>query len=256
MTDMSAPASIELTEAKRAERVREMFSAIAPTYDRLNHLLSFNRDKAWRRTAIRMLAPQPNDRILDLCGGTGDLAIECLQQEPQARIVIADFSIPMLRLAKTKMDAPAHAADGLRLPYRDGAFDAVMVAFGVRNLEDTECGVREIRRVLRDGGRLLVLEFFRPTSPLIAFVYNQVFLRVMPLVGRALSGHAYAYSYLPKTVSTFLTGTEFEALLRSVGFEVRNRTQLDGGIASIVLACKSFTQYAIRNTQGSSGLPS
>ncbi len=230
--------ALHLATSKRADRVRQMFTDIAPTYDRLNHLLSGNRDKAWRRVAVTMLQPQPRERLVDLCGGTGDLALECLRQQPQARVVVADFSHTMLRLAQAKLPRATHAhtADALRLPYTDAAFDAVTVGFGVRNFEDPARGLREIRRVLKPGGKLLVLEFFKPSSRVMALVFGRLFRWMLPLVGRVVSGHSFAYLYLPESVGEFVTLREFEALLNRANFAVEATRSLDGGIACAIVA--------------------
>jgi len=228
---------------KSGRRVRAMFSDIAGRYDLLNHLLSGNQDKRWRRRAIRLLTPRRGERILDLCCGTGDLAIECRRQQPNCQIIGADFAIPMLHIARekaTEVQLPFWlAGDALQLPFPDGTFDAAMVAFGARNFEITEAGLREMQRVLRPGGRLLVIEFMRPTSPLMQRGFGIFFKRILPVVGRLVSGHGSAYTYLPASVDGFYTRREFEGLMRRVG--LRNVRSFDymGGIATSFIGGKA-----------------
>ncbi len=230
---------------KSSQSVRAMFGDIAGRYDFLNHLLSANQDKRWRRRAVRRLCPRPGERILDLCCGTGDLALECLRQQPHCRVIGADFAVPMLTLAKRKAAALQFlAGDALRLPFPDATFDAVMVAFGVRNFEATEAGLREMRRVVKPGGRLLVLEFMRPTSPLIQRGFGLFFKRVLPFIGRLISRHGSAYSYLPASVDGFYTRREFEALLRATGWRNVRSFNHSGGIATSFVAIKGSPSVA------------
>jgi demethylmenaquinone methyltransferase/2-methoxy-6-polyprenyl-1,4-benzoquinol methylase len=217
-----------------------MFSDIAGRYDLLNHLLSANQDKRWRRRAIRLLSPRRGERILDLCCGTGDLAIECRRQQPRCDIVGADFALPMLQLARDK--APAGSVgqgsvrfiggDALHLAFADGTFDAAMVAFGARNFEETRRGLSEMHRVLKPDGRVLILEFMRPTAPLLRYGFGLFFQHALPRVGRAISGHSAAYRYLPASVDDFYTRRKFEGLLRSVGFANVRSFDYSGGIAT------------------------
>lgn len=225
---------------KSSQSVRAMFSSIAARYDLLNHLLSGNQDKRWRRRAVRLLSPRKGERVLDLCCGTGDLGLECLRQQPRCHVVGADFALPMLQLAQQKSPRPLWmAADALHSPFSDESFDAAMVGFGVRNFEDTRAGLCEIERVLKPGGRLLVLEFMRPTVP--AFLQNTFSIwsrQMLPRIGAVVSKHAGAYSYLPASVHGFLTRREFEALLRDIGFLNVRSFNYSGGIATAIIAHK------------------
>jgi demethylmenaquinone methyltransferase/2-methoxy-6-polyprenyl-1,4-benzoquinol methylase len=233
---------------KSSQSVRAMFSSIAARYDLLNHLLSCNQDKRWRRRAVRLLSPRKHQRVLDLCCGTGDLGLECLRQQPGCQVVGADFALPMLKLAADKSTSPLWlAADALHSPFADHAFDAAMVGFGVRNFEDTRAGLCEIERVLKPGGRLLVLEFMRPTVP--AFLQNTFSIwsrQMLPRIGAAVSKHGGAYSYLPASVHGFLTRREFEALLRDIGFTNVRSFNYSGGIATAVIAHKKSAQLQER----------
>ena len=231
---------------KSGHSVRAMFSAIAGRYDFLNHLLSANQDKRWRRRAIPLLSARRGQIILDSCCGTGDLAIECLCQQPHCHVIGADFAVPMLEIAQSKIRNPQSAirnprflaGDALRLPFADATFDAVMVAFGARNFENTQSGLREMQRVVKPGGRVLVLEFMRPTSPLLQRGFGLFFNRVLPVVGRLISGHDAAYKYLPSSVEGFYTRREFEKLLRQTGFINVRSFDYSGGIATSFIATK------------------
>jgi len=232
---MNAP-----TLDKSAPRVREMFSNIAGRYDLLNHLLSANQDKVWRRTAIKILKPRAEERILDLCCGTGDFAAQCLQAEPQCHLTGADFAIPMLQIARQKNPSAIQftAADALCLPFEDHQFDAVMVAFGVRNFTDTKAGLIEIARVLKPGGRLMMLEFLRPESAFLKWGFGIFFRRILPVIGRIISGHGQAYSYLPASVNGFYSEKEIDALFESCGFVVQHSKSHFAGVATSVLSSR------------------
>jgi len=217
-----------------------MFSDIAPRYDLLNHLLSLNVDRLWRRSAARALvADAPPRRVLDSCAGTLDLAIAIAGLlGDDASVVAADFAVPMLELGRPKIGAARIAevaADGLRLPFADGAFDGASVAFGVRNLADPAAGLRELARVLEPGGRLVVLEFSMPTYAPFRAAYRLYFHRVLPWVGALLSRHDEAYTYLPASVDEFPQPTEFAAMMRAAGFARVRWRRLTGGIATLHL---------------------
>lgn len=218
--------------------VRTMFGDIAGRYDLLNHLLSANQDKIWRRRAVAQLAPRRRETILDLCCGTGDLGFAIQHRQPKCHVIGADFAVPMLRLAREKSAANSPvflAADALRLPFGDRSFDGAAIGFGVRNWENTRAGLEELRRVVKPNGRLLILEFMRPTSPAVQKFFGLFNLALAPL-GRAVSGHATAYNYLPQSVEGFYTKGEFADLLRSVGWKNVRSFNFSGGIATSFLA--------------------
>lgn len=222
----------------KAAAVRRMFSDIAPRYDLLNHLLSLNVDRLWRRAAARaVVADVRPRRVLDACAGTLDLSLAIAPLlNGDSRIVAADFAVPMLDLGRPKIGAaPIHevAADGLRLPFANGTFDAATVAFGVRNLADPAAGLRELARVLEPGGRLVVLEFSTPSFAPLRAAYRFYFHRVLPWIGARLSRHDEAYSYLPASVEEFPPPTEFAALMRTSGFRRVRWRRLTGGIATL-----------------------
>ena len=226
--------------------VRTMFSDIAGTYDALNHGLSLNSDRRWRRRAVTLLSPRAGQIILDGCCGTGDLSLEIARQSPRSRVIGSDFALPMLRLAQQKADAqvlaehpiPFVAADALRLPFASESFDAVAIAFGVRNFEDTRQGISEAARVLKPEGKLLVLEFMRPRSLAVRRFFG-AFNALLAPVGRAVSGHQSAYKYLPQSVEGFATRAEFAVLLRACGLGNVRSFDFSGGVSTAFLAIKS-----------------
>jgi ubiquinone/menaquinone biosynthesis methyltransferase len=227
--------------AQAATDVRAMFDRIAGRYDVANRIMSAGLDLRWRRRAMHLMLDglEQSPWVLDLGAGTLDGAVEILRQRPDAHVVAADFTRTMLVAGRRKPGAAAvtlHAADGHRLPYRDCAFAAAFSGFCVRNLRDTALAVAELRRVVRPGGRLLILEFFRPARPRLFWdgLYTN---RLLPLLGWAISGDRAAYRYLPESIRGFATRAEFEAQLRAVGFaEVRGHELFPGGIASLVEA--------------------
>jgi ubiquinone/menaquinone biosynthesis methyltransferase len=227
--------------AQAATDVRAMFDRIAGRYDVANRIMSAGLDLRWRRRAMHLMLDglEQSPWVLDLGAGTLDGAVEILRQRPDAHVVAADFTRTMLVAGRRKPGAAAvtlHAADGHRLPYRDCAFAAAFSGFCVRNLRDTALAVAELRRVVRPGGRLLILEFFRPARPRL-FWDGLCTNRLLPLLGWAISGDRAAYRYLPESIRGFVTRAEFEAQLRAVGFaEVRGHELFPGGIASLVEA--------------------
>lgn len=222
-----------------------MFGSIAHRYDLLNHLLSLNLDRRWRRRAARFVCNgHDSPRVLDLCAGTGDLSLEVARRGAGARVVALDFVAPMLEIAAEKIERAGAGGrvvpvcgDGLCLPFRDGTFDALTVAFGVRNLSSLESGIAEMARVLRPGGRLAVLEFSLPKSGLWRRLYAFYFFRVLPKLGKRISGTS-AYSYLPASVATFPEPAELSELLRRAGFEGTQWRSLAGGAVALHTARK------------------
>lgn len=222
--------------AKR-EYVRGVFTEIAPRYDVLNHVLSLNADRRWRRAAVDELAweGQPGGRFLDLCAGTLDLAAELGNRDRfRGHVVAADF-VPAMLVRGTTKSARVRpiAADALRLPFDDASFDGATVGFGVRNLMDLDAGLLEAARVLRPGARLVVLEFSTPRRQPLRGLYLTYFRHVLPRVGRLVSKHRSAYDWLPASVLAFPEPPAFAERLSAAGFgEVRWRT-LWGGIVAI-----------------------
>lgn len=219
--------------------VREMFTAIAPRYDLLNHLLSANVDRLWWRRTARTFAAtlsRPDARVLDLCCGTGDMAFALRREGRSAHVTGADFSHAMLVRAAAKSTASQQMrwieADALRLPVPDECFDLLTSAFGFRNLADYDAGLREIHRVLRPGGEFGILEFSEPRGPL-GKIYNVYFKSVLPRIGRLISGSSGAYSYLPASVQRFPEPQELLVRMRAVGFREASWTPYTFGIAGL-----------------------
>jgi demethylmenaquinone methyltransferase/2-methoxy-6-polyprenyl-1,4-benzoquinol methylase len=214
-----------------------MFGRIAHRYDFLNHFLSASIDRRWRRLAVRKvqeLTMRPR-LCLDVCSGTGDLA-GALYRRLRCGVIACDFSHPMLVRAAAKfrgLPLSNVEADALSLPFPDATFDALTVAFGLRNLEDPVRGLREMRRVLKRGGALVILEFSRPRVPVLRHAFAFYFRNVLPKLGALISGHATAYQYLPESVGKFLTQQELLELLWSSGFTESEYRNLSGGIAAL-----------------------
>ncbi len=233
------------TAKSKKEEVREMFDRIAPAYDRLNHILSFQIDRMWRRRAVRIVRRAAPRCILDVATGTGDLAIALATRMADVRVIGVDLSEQMLAAARSKVlgrglegRVSLETGDAERLAFGDGTMDAVTVAFGVRNFGDLQTGLRELFRVLRPGGLVVILEFSTPTLPLLRSLYRFYSHRVLPAVGGRISKDRRAYEYLPASVDEFPAGERFTALLGQAGFvDCRARSQ-SFGIAQLYTAQK------------------
>lgn len=233
-------------EQETAGSVRRMFAEIAPRYDLLNHLLSFNIDRAWRKTLRRRLAPvldQPEARVLDLCCGTGDVLFYLGEHGP-AQVFGADFCHPMLVAADKKamtrgQKARLIEADALDLPLGDSSIDAISIAFGFRNLANYHAGLSEFHRVLKPGGLLAILEFSHPTGRWTSAAYGFYSSFVLPTVGGLLSGSRAAYSYLPESIRRFPAANELRAMIESHCFVEADFELLSGGIAALHYASKA-----------------
>jgi demethylmenaquinone methyltransferase/2-methoxy-6-polyprenyl-1,4-benzoquinol methylase len=242
---VSRPQTADISKAP--DRIAGMFDAIAGRYDFLNHLLSAGIDRWWRRRAIRSLALTGRERLLDLCAGTGDVALAAWGARPGVRQAIGvDFAGAMLRVAREKVRrAGADRAialvrgDAARVPLADGAVDAVTVAFGIRNVEDTRAAVAEMHRVLAFGGRIAILEFAVPTRPVVREMYGWYFSTILPRIGRAVSRHDAAYAYLPASVGAFASPAEFVTILRQAGFADVRAVPLTLGIVCLYTGRKA-----------------
>lgn len=217
----------------KKEKVQQMFDNIAPTYDKLNHIMSLNVDKLWRRHALKEIVDGTPQRILDVACGTGDSTISIARAAAEGtKVTGADISEGMMALVMEKAEKAGvgdridlQVADGEALPYEDGTFDRVTCAFGIRNFEHKERGLAEFRRVLRPGGKAVILELSVPQDQVIRWFYDLYFLHILPWVGGAISGDKAAYRYLPASVHHFPAPKDFCALMESAGFRsVRCRT--------------------------------
>ncbi len=223
----------------RADQVRQIFSEIAPRYDLLNRLLSAGIDRSWRAKTIRALQPEadPGGVYLDACSGTYDLAVE-LADWPgfEGRVVASDFAPPMLVRGRPKLGAlPIHAVggDALRMPFDTDAFSGATVGFGVRNLADLGTGLRELARVVKPGGRVAILECALPPNRVLRAGYLFYFTKILPLIGRVVSGHPWAYSYLPASVREFPSPERLGGMMEEAGMEDVRWTLLTGGVAAL-----------------------
>lgn len=218
-----------------------LFDRIAGTYDTLNHLLSLNIDRSWRRKTVQML--RPCSRLLDVAIGTGDLSLEIMKQKKAEAIQGIDLSQEMMNVGKAKVKKAGlegkiafELGSALDMPYADGEYDALTCAYGVRNFSDLDKGLQEFHRVLKPGGQLAILEFSYPTNPIIRFGYDLFFSNILPLIGRLISNDQTAYSYLNKSVKEFIWGNEMVKHIEAAGFKnVKFRT-LTFGITTIYTA--------------------
>lgn len=243
---MSETKPVTPYDAERGKKVQveEMFDNIAHRYDFLNHLLSMNIDKLWRRRVIKLLKPLQPKVMLDVATGTGDFAIEAMRLNPD-KIVGLDLSEEMLSYGRVKIEKKGLTdtiemvkGDSENLPFDDNTFDAITVGFGVRNFENLEKGLSEMLRVLKPGGRLAVLEFSKPRVFPVKQIFNFYFHYVLPIIGKWFSSDSRAYTYLPESVETFPESEKFTAILSSLGFKSVECERLTFGISSIYLGEK------------------
>jgi demethylmenaquinone methyltransferase / 2-methoxy-6-polyprenyl-1,4-benzoquinol methylase len=231
--------------SEKGEKIQQMFGAIAPRYDFLNRLLSFGIDRRWRTEAVQLLSYRKGSRILDVATGTGDVALEIARTTPlSVRITGADFSKEMVELGKEKVAASPYAgridfqvAPCEDLPFPDNTFDSITIAFGIRNVVDRRLGLAEMRRVLRPGGRMIILEFSTPRSDLFRWIYYFYFRRLLPMIGGLFSRYN-AYKYLPDSVLEFPSIEEFSRMIAATGFQNIQVRELTFGIASIYVGEK------------------
>lgn len=232
-------------EGSKKEQVAAMFNAISPKYDALNRILSAGIDQSWRRKTLREIRATGALNVLDVATGTADLALALAKGIPGSKVVGVDISSGMLEVGRSKVRAKdlegrvrLDLGDGEQLPYEESSFGAVTVAFGVRNFENLEQGLRDMRRVLEPGGTLAVLEFSQPTAWPLRSLYLFYFKNILPRIGRMVSKDASAYTYLPNSVQAFPYGEAFAAKLREAGFQSVRVRPLTFGVASLYLAIK------------------
>lgn len=221
-----------------------MFDDISNRYDFLNHFLSFGIDKLWRRKLTRLLSERNPCFILDVATGTGDLAIALALLKPQ-KITGIDIAEKMLTIAREKVIRKKlntiisfETGDAENIPFPNNSFDAVTVAFGVRNYENLLMGLKEMNRVLKQGGTMMILEFSQPRANLFSHLYRIYSERIIPFIGKLISKHKQAYQYLPESVAAFPAGKDFLEILKEVGLKNNREYSLTGGIATIYMGCK------------------
>jgi demethylmenaquinone methyltransferase/2-methoxy-6-polyprenyl-1,4-benzoquinol methylase len=231
------------TPDKAPTRIAGMFDAIAPRYDLLNHLLSAGMDRGWRERAVDELALSPGARVLDLCTGTGDLALAIVRRATGVTVVGVDFAGEMLRLARSKILGASLErriglvrGDATRIPLPDNSCDGATIAFGIRNVAEPHRALEELARVMRPGARLAILEFGQPRIPGVRTMYSWYFRYVLPMVGRLVSKHQSAYSYLPASVGAFPPPAEFARVIAATGFSHVRAVPLTFGIVYLYVA--------------------
>jgi demethylmenaquinone methyltransferase / 2-methoxy-6-polyprenyl-1,4-benzoquinol methylase len=234
-----------MPQSSGASRIEQMFSGIAPWYDFLNRLLSLRRDVIWRRELVSGLSLPPHAIILDLAAGTLDVSLEILRQQPDSQVVAADFSLAMLLKGKEKLEGKINsgpirpvAADAYALPFSEAQFDAMTIAFGIRNLPDRVAALQEMHRVLKPGGMVAILEFIPPERGWLQNFYKVYLNRLLPVVGRIFSQHTFAYSYLAESINAFPTAEAFTGQMQVAGFEGIRKRQLTFGVAYLFFGRK------------------
>ena len=240
---MQAKSKIDMA---KKEGVRKLFDNIAPDYDRLNHILSLNIDKIWRKKAVRKIADENRQlNVLDVACGTGDFTIEIARNVAAGSIVTGvDISEGMMNVGKEKIreagvTAELYVADCEALPYQDNTFDRISVGFGVRNFEHLDIGLKEMFRVLKPDGKLVILELSVPSNPVICWFYKLYFLKFLPAIGGLVSGDRGAYEYLPASVLRFPTPEKFIQMMITAGFDTVEHTPLTFGICRMYVGKKS-----------------
>ncbi len=233
----------DLDKSKK-DQVALMFNNIARKYDFLNHFLSMGIDKLWRKKAVKLLQPLQPKQLLDIATGTGDFALACLKLNPD-KVTGIDISTEMLavgreKIAKKKLQDKIELFEGDSedIQFADNSFDAITVAFGVRNFQNLEKGLKEMNRVVRPGGKVVILEFSRPKRFPIKQFYNFYFFNILPLWGKMVSKDSSAYTYLPESVGAFPDDDNFLEIYKSCGFEATEQVKLSFGIASIYIGTK------------------
>lgn len=234
-----------------SEAVKNLFTDISPTYDQLNHFLSFNIDRLWRKKSIALIKKQKNETFsaLDVCAGTHDFGIECLKRFPRAQITGLDFSSGMLASGTQKLKKlglenriKPLCGDALHMPFPNESFDVVFCGYGVRNFDDAGRGLQEIERVLKPGGQVLILEFFKPTT-FTAKIFHKTYASfIIPLVGKMISGHPQAYAYLRDSISKFISINDFSSLMAKTLYQNITHHDFFMNISSCVSAFKDHKE--------------
>ncbi len=235
-----------IPEDEKAQWVRRHFNTVARKYDLMNTLLSFGIHYLWKRTAVKMMALKPGDRVLDVCGGTGDLAVLAHRAVGVfGQVIIYDINRAMIDTGRKKLNHSPEGqqiqfvqGDAEQIAFPDGCFDAAMVGFGIRNVTRMDRGFREMHRILKPHGKIMCLEFSKPTAPLFRWLYDIYSFHAMPLLGEIIVGSRKAYTHLPESIRTFAGPDELTALLKQTGFSQVMTRKLTNGIAMIHMAVK------------------
>lgn len=229
-------------DVPKEQQVEQMFDSIAPAYDFMNRAMTLGIDRLWRRKAVGMLRADKPEMVLDVATGTGDLAILLARKLPQARITGVDLSSGMIKVGQEKIAAKGlsnriclQVGDCLSLPFDDGTFDCVTVAYGVRNFSDLEAGYREMHRVMRPGGKLCVIELSTPRNRIVKPLYNLYTKHIIPLVGRMVSKDTRAYSYLPESIAAVPQRESMCELMRRAGFKEAHFRSMTFGVCTIYI---------------------
>ena len=236
----------KVPEDEKVKWVMSHFNTVARKYDLMNTLLSFGIHHLWKRVAVKMLKLRAGDWVIDVCGGTGDLSILAAHAVgASGRVIIYDINRAMLEMGRPKVAKSARArrityvqGNAEQVSFADQHFDAAMVGFGIRNLTHMEEGFKEIHRVLKPGGKLMCLEFSKPTARLFRWLYDFYSFRIMPIIGWIMVGSRQAYTYLPESIRLFPVPRELSAMLKEIGFSQVTFRRLTNGIAAIHLAIK------------------
>lgn len=220
---------------EKSKSIQDMFNTIAGRYDRLNKILSFRKDSSWRKLAIKEANIQDGDNILDLACGTGEMIIEICKQLKNVNITGGDFSISMLNLARQKIpESKLTAADAQNLPFKSESFNKITMAFGFRNVADKQKALKELFRVLKNNGKVVILEFTEPNNKPISFIYHLYTEKILPFIGGVLSGNKNAYRYLPESVQKFPQDNVFKEMILEAGFSKIKFKKRTFGAVSIV----------------------
>jgi len=241
---------ILIPENEKMDLVRNHFDTVAYRYDFMNSVLSFGIHHLWKRSAVKMLALKKGDRVIDVCGGTGDLSLLAARiVRSSGRVMLYDINWSMIKKGRSKITV-SHRGDCISIiqgdaesiSFQDACFDAAMVGFGIRNLTNMEAGFSEMYRILKPGGRLMCLEFSKPTAPLFSWLYDFYSFHIMPLLGWLFVGARKAYTYLPESIRMFHSPDEITAILKQIGFDMVFHRRLTNGIAVIHVAIKGGSQ--------------